>query len=186
MTFLKALEGKKQKGFTLIELMVVVAIVGILSAVAVPSYQKYQAKSRSSEAKLQLAAAYNALTAFQSEYNTYASCLREMGFDPTPEQSNRYYAVGFASVTTTLNGNAETAGAACPDGGAGNVNHLFPAGKQVDGTAAATTLPAGNVPTAGAFIAGAEGRILAGATQNDRWEITELKVVSNSQSGLVD
>ena len=49
-----------QSGFTLVELMIVVAIIGVLSAVAVPNFKKYQAKAKSSEAKVQLAAAYTA------------------------------------------------------------------------------------------------------------------------------
>ncbi len=45
----------KQSGFTLIELMIVVAIIGILAAVAIPAFMDYMKKGKSSEAELQLA-----------------------------------------------------------------------------------------------------------------------------------
>lgn len=86
---------KRQDGFTLVELMVVVAIIGLLSAVAIPNFKKYQAKSKMSEAKLQLSAIYTAETAFFSDFNMYAMCLRYMGFDPFAERNSRYYGVGF-------------------------------------------------------------------------------------------
>ena len=94
--FLKSL--KRQNGFTLVELMVVVAIIGLLSAVAIPNFKKYQAKAKVSEAKLQLSAAYTAQQSFFSDFNMYSHCLPYMGFDPGPEVANRYYAVGFATI----------------------------------------------------------------------------------------
>lgn len=89
-----------QEGFTLVELMVVVAIIGLLSAVAIPNFKKYQAKAKVSEAKLQLSAAYTAEQAFFSDFNMYSGCLPYMGFDPGRESANRYYAIGFSAVAT--------------------------------------------------------------------------------------
>jgi type IV pilus assembly protein PilA len=106
-SFLKPLG--RQSGFTLVELMVVVAIIGLLSAVAIPNFKKYQAKSKISEAKLQLSAAYTAEQSFFSDFNMYHTCLPYMGFDPGPEFPNRYYAVGFGAATATIDGNAYTA-----------------------------------------------------------------------------
>jgi type IV pilus assembly protein PilA len=98
---------KRQDGFTLVELMVVVAIIGLLSAVAIPNFQKYQARSKTSEAKLQLAAIYTAEASFYSDYSIYHTCLRYMGYDPTPEAASRYFTVGFTAATA-LNGPAHT------------------------------------------------------------------------------
>ncbi|MFP5385492.1 MAG: type IV pilin protein [Bacteriovoracia bacterium] len=105
--FLESL--KRQDGFTLVELMVVVAIIGLLSAVAVPNFKKYQAKSKISEAKLQLSALYTAQSSFFSDYNIYAKCLRYMGFDPARERLNRYYGIGISAGAAARAAAAHTA-----------------------------------------------------------------------------
>ena len=100
---------KQEDGFTLVELMIVVAIIGVLSAVAVPNFKKYQAKAKTSEAKIQLAAAYTAQQAFYGDFGIYHSCLAYMGYEPVNEYESRYYGIGFGSaVTTALNAQAHT------------------------------------------------------------------------------
>jgi type IV pilus assembly protein PilA len=79
---------RKQEGFTLIELMIVVAIIGILAAIAIPNFLRYQAKSRQSEAKTNLGAIFVAETAYFSEQSRYGS-FQEIGY-ALAGTTNRY------------------------------------------------------------------------------------------------
>jgi len=60
-----------RQGFTLLELMVVVAIIGVLTTVAIPSFLRYQLRSRSSEALVNLAAIGTAQAVYLAEYGTF-------------------------------------------------------------------------------------------------------------------
>ena len=68
------LSRKSNKGFTLIELMIVVAIIGILAAIAIPNFLRFQLKARSSEGKVNIAAIRTAEVAYNSEFATYVAC----------------------------------------------------------------------------------------------------------------
>jgi type IV pilus assembly protein PilA len=60
---------KNAKGFTLIELMIVVAILGILAAIAIPALSKYMRRAKTSEARAQIAKMFDASSAyFQEEH----------------------------------------------------------------------------------------------------------------------
>ena len=62
---------RRRRGFTLIELMIVVAIIGLLSSIAIPNFLRYQARSRRSEAYANLAELARAQKAFQAERNIF-------------------------------------------------------------------------------------------------------------------
>jgi len=78
-----------QFGFTLIELMVVVAIIGLLAAIAIPNFLRFQARSKQSEAKVNLRALFTAeRSRYQDGQDTYLNNIRIIGFNP--ERGNRY------------------------------------------------------------------------------------------------
>ena len=70
------------KGFSLIELMVVVAIIAILSTIAIPSYQVFQAKARQKEGFALLGGYFQAAHASRTEYNFFPGNLVGTGFAP--------------------------------------------------------------------------------------------------------
>ncbi len=82
-----------QKGFTLIELMIVVAIIGILAAVAIPQYQNFTKKSKASEAKVVLDGIITAEAAYFAENDNFTHNLSDLG---NPQGSPQYYRYGFS------------------------------------------------------------------------------------------
>jgi type IV pilus assembly protein PilA len=91
------LKKRKEKGFTLIELMIVVAIIGILAAIAIPNFLRYQAKAKQSEAKTNLGGIYTSQIAYKAEYDVYQSDV--LSLDWAASGSTRY---GYGITTATL------------------------------------------------------------------------------------
>lgn len=69
-----------KKGFSLIELLIVVVVIGILAAIAIPKFQKVQSRAKGSEAKGMLKAALVLEKAYLNLYGRYSDSLEQIGF----------------------------------------------------------------------------------------------------------
>lgn len=186
------------RGYSLVELMVTVAIAGTLAAIAIPNYQGYVARSRQTEAKTALTWAYTAEQAFFTESGYYTSCLADIGFKISGQQ--RYYAVGFTAAAAGASTCGTAGTAACNTtntgtcavgtvtGGEGTLYKTVSASNvRVNGTLG---FPAdGSFPTVGigkaAFSAGAVGNISGRSGASfDKWTIDHTKNLLNSTLGL--
>ena len=90
---------RNRKGFTLIELMIVVAIIGILAAIAIPNFLRFQLKSKTSEGKVNLAAMRTAEESYLAEFGSYISAAAQPGAPgPTKQTWPDPAPAGFSTI----------------------------------------------------------------------------------------
>lgn len=93
------------KGFTIIELMIVIAIIALLAMISIPSFTRFLGKAKRAEAYMNLHALYAAEKSYWAEHGTYSSVLsgpegigwQPEGYHGGGQTENFYYTYGFSS-----------------------------------------------------------------------------------------
>lgn len=190
--------GGDESGFTFLEMMSAVAIIGVLAVIGTVNFQRFMSRTRQSEAKMALAGIYISEKAFLTERSTYSGCLGQLGY--APEGEKRFYNVGFQddSVNNSSCGPAGTATCAAFmfDGGAPASNgtcapgasmSFFPANVKAH-TGATLPTTAAALPTTSLsqsqMLAGAVGNVSTIDTALDYWTINEVKHLTNTDPAL--
>lgn len=84
-------QGRTRGGFTLLELLVVVVVIGILASLALPKFVKTIEKARIAEAKTWLGTVRSAMTRYRADHDNHTTVLAQLDVDNPNNQNPRYY-----------------------------------------------------------------------------------------------
>src|SRR5882762_8311048 len=138
-----------QKGFTLIELMIVVAIIGILAAVALPAYQDYTIRAKMSEVILAMSACRTSITEVYTDGPASVVPANGWGCEVLASQATKYV----AAISTNPNGGVTATVTGISASVNGSVVTLVPWAT----SAAAATITTGNSATLWGWKCGGTG-----------------------------
>ena len=125
---------RRISGFTLIELMIVVAIIGLLAAVALPNYSTFQLKTKTGEVKSNLAAIVTAEEAYFAEFGRYLAAAPEPAIIPGTHQTDfSYGAAGFSVLGFVPEGRVYFSYGVAITATAATLGYSVDAGADIDG-----------------------------------------------------
>jgi type IV pilus assembly protein PilA len=162
---LKKLFSKNEKGFTLIELMIVVAIIGILAAIAIPNFLRFQAKSKQSEAKTNLGGIFTAEISYFGE-NSFFGNFQQIAWAPTGTARYTFWSGPYTGVLVGTLG--------------------YPATSAIDN--AGSPLYTATAPidrNDNTFLIAAAGNIDTDTTVIDEWTINDQRALVNVVDDVV-
>ena len=170
-------------GFSLIETLVALAMVSILVVIAAANWERFNARSRNSEAKLGLTTVYMGERSFYNQYQTYVQGMKDIGYHPTGLK--RFYSIGWTAAGaygTVPNYYIDGSLTTPSTPSYARVN--YPAG-YTDCTLATLGTDPGATTTAGqTFKAVASGQIRDGNNLCDTWTIDQNKTLLNTTVGF--